>query len=352
MIEPSSERASERVSERAPEQAARPGKRSGAPWALVVAAIVLAALSAAFAAGYTVGDRPAPTLSPTPIPLDPAEDVAQRLGPSTVFIRAGDASGSGFVYDAKGLILTASHVVDDLDEVTVRLADGTALQGKVLGRDTARDVAVVQVKHEGLRAATLGRGLRLRPGQIAVAIGSPFGLKESVTAGVISGTGRTLETPGGAVDAIQTDASINVGNSGGPLADSEGRVIGINVAVTRAATGNIGLAVPIDVAFDAVPSLEKGEPAPKMAFLGVLGDDPAEAKNGALVVDVRQDSPAEEAGIKKGDVLLSIDGVEVPGMTEFAAEVRKHVPGERVEIVLQREEAKLTVTATLGTFEK
>jgi S1-C subfamily serine protease len=340
------------VIETSADPAIEPRKRSGAPWALVVVAIVLAALSAAFAAGYTVGARPEPTPSPTAVPLDPAEAVARQLGPSTVFIRAGDASGSGFVYDAKGLILTASHVVDELSEVTVRMADGTALQGKVLGRDTARDVAVVQVKHKGLRAAQLGRGLRLRPGQVAVAIGSPFGLKESVTAGVISGTGRTLETPGGAVDAIQTDATINVGNSGGPLADSEARVIGINVAVSRAGSANVGLAVPIDVAFEAVPSLEKGEPAPKMAFLGVLGDDPAEARNGALVVDVRPNSPAEKAGIKKGDVLLSIDGVEVPGMTEFAAEVRKHFPDEKVKIVLLRGDKKLTVTATLGTFEK
>ncbi len=317
-----------------------------------VAAAILGVLLA-FVGGFYARDAttPEPSPSPTATPLEPAEAVAQQLGPSTVFIRAGEAGGSGFVYDAKGLILTASHVVQELDEVTVRLADGTALDGKVLGRDDARDVAVVQVKHEGLRAAELARGVRLRAGQLAVAIGSPFGLKESVTAGVISGTGRTLETDGGAVDAIQTDAAINVGNSGGPLADSRARVIGINVAVTREGAGSVGLAVPIDVAFEAVPSLEKGKAAPKMAFLGVLGDDPAEAEQGALVVDVRPGSPALEAGIRKGDILVTIDGVDVPGMTEFAAEVRKHKPGDKVTIVLMREKTKKTITVTLGSFD-
>lgn len=323
--------------------------RGRAGW--VVAAVLAVAL--AFVGGFSVREAttPRPSPTPSPTPLEPAEAVARELGPSTVFIRAGDASGSGVIYHEDGRILTAAHVVRTLEEVTIRLADGTALDGKVLGRDTARDVAVVKVSHEGLRPAKLGRGLRLRPGQLAVAIGSPFGLKESVTAGVISGTGRTLETEGGAVDAIQTDASINVGNSGGPLADSEARVIGINVAVTRQAAGSVGLAVPIDVAFEAVPFLEKGEAAPRMAFLGVLGNDPADAQQGALVVEVRAGSPAALAGIRRGDVLLEIDGVKVPGMTEFAAEVRKHQPGDEVEIVLLRDTDERTISVTLGTFQ-
>lgn len=315
--------------------------------------VALLAVIAAFLGGYVVRDQTAkePEPTPTPVPMEPAEAVASALMPSTVFIRAGESAGSGVIYDTDGLILTAAHVVEDLDGVTVRLADGKVLDAKVLGRDTARDIAVIKVKHEGLKAAKLGHGLKLRPGQLAVAIGSPFGLKESVTAGVISGTGRTLKTSGGAVDAIQTDAAINVGNSGGPLADSEGRVIGINVAVTREGAGSVGLAVPIDIAFEAVPALEKGKPAPKVAFLGVLGNDPADARQGALVVDVRPNSPAARAGIKKGDILLEIDGVAVPGMTEFAAEVRKHQPGDKVKIVLERNGKKQTVTVTLGSFE-
>jgi S1-C subfamily serine protease len=174
-----------------------------------------------------------------------------------------------------------------------------------------------------------------------------------VTAGVISGTGRTLETRGGAVDAIQTDAAINVGNSGGPLADARGRVIGINLAVTREGAGSpVGLAVPIDVAFEAVPDLEEGKDAPKMAFLGVSGHDPTEAEQGALVIEVKAGSPAAKAGIRKGDILTAIDGVKTPGMTEFAAEIRKHEPGDEVTITLLRDGRARTVEVELGEFQK
>jgi S1-C subfamily serine protease len=336
-------------------QPARPAKdgRFGPSWPLFFVLIVVTALSLAFTAGYTVGARPEPTPKPTATPLEPSVAVAAKLMPSTVFIRAGEAAGSGVIYDAKGLILTAAHVVGDTEKVTVRLADGTALTGKVLGKDEARDIAVVEVKHKGLHAAELARGVKLRPGQLAVAIGSPFGLKESVTAGVISGTGRTLETNGGAVDAIQTDAAINVGNSGGPLADSQARVIGINVAVTTEGVGrSVGLAVPIDVAWEAMPDLELGKDAPKMAFLGVLGDDPTDAQEGALVVDVRPGSPAADAGIRKGDILTALDGTKTPGMTEFATEVRKHEPGDKVTITLLRKTQAKTVDVKLGEFKK
>jgi putative serine protease PepD len=323
--------------------------RGPGPWRAL--AIVLAVLLA-FAGGYIVRDttqrEPEPT--PTPVVVDPATKVARVLLQSTVFIRSDDSVGSGFVYDAKGLLLTAAHVVGSNETVTVRLTDGTPLNGKVLGRDRARDVAVIEVKRTGLRAAKLALGVRTHVGDIAVAIGSPFGLEETVTAGVVSGIGRTLETPGGAVDAIQTDASINPGSSGGPLADREGRVIGINVAKNGTGVDGLGLAVPIEVAIDAAKYLAQGKPAPEMAFLGVTGSDPTGPNPGALVVEVRPGGPADDAGLLKGDRITAIDGKRMPGFPELASEIRKHKPGDTVTLTVVREQKTIRVKVKLGRF--
>ena len=327
---------------------ARPPQRG--PWRAI--AVVLLIL-VAFAGGYVVRDttqrEPEPT--PTPRPVDPATRAAAILLPSTVFIRSGDSVGSGFIYDAKkGLLMTAAHVVADRDTVTVRLTDGTPLNGKVLGADRARDVAVVQIKRTGLRAAELAVGDRIHVGDIAVAIGSPFGLEETVTAGVVSGIGRTLDTPGGAVDAIQTDASINPGSSGGPLADRDGRVIGINVAKRGSGEDALGLAVPIDVAADAAKYLAAGKPAPEMGFLGVTGSDPTGPNPGALVVEVRLGGPGADAGLLKGDRITAIDGKPVPGFAELAQAIRRHRPGETVVLTVVRASKTIRVTVKLGRF--
>ncbi len=323
--------------------------RGRGPWRGV--AVVLVVLLA-FAGGYVVRDttqrEPEPT--PTPAPVDPATKVARILLPSTVFIRSGDSVGSGFIYDAKGLLLTAAHVVGANETVTVRLTDGTPLSAKVLGRDRARDVAVLEVKRTGLRPAKLAIGVRTHVGDIAIAIGSPFGLEETVTAGVVSGIGRTLETIGGAVDAIQTDASINPGSSGGPLADREGRVIGINVAKRGNGEDGLGLAVPIEVAIDAAKYLAQGKPAPEMAFLGVTGSDPTGPNPGALVVEVRPGGPADDGGLLKGDRITAIDGKRVPGFPELASEIRKRKPGDTVELTVVRERKTIRVKVKLGRY--
>jgi S1-C subfamily serine protease len=291
--------------------------------------VVIAAL--AFVAGFVLReelrDEPAPT--PTPVAVDPAAQVARKLLPSTVYIRAGTRAGSGFVYNAGGLVLTAAHVVGDQEDVTVRLSDGTPLAGKVLGRDTGRDVAVIKIERKGLVAAALSRD-PVRVGELTVAIGSPFGDRETVTAGVVSGIGGTLPTPGGAVDVIRTDAAVNQGNSGGPLVDREGRVIGINVALR----GTLGLAVPIDVALDTAKYLEQGKTAPAVAQLGVKGTDPADPRAGALITTVTPGSAAAGVGIKEGDLITAIDGQRLQGMFELAAAIRKHAPGDEVTLTV------------------
>jgi len=313
-----------------------------------VVIVLLAAL--AFTGGYTVRTittKPPPP-TPTPKPDEPGADVAKILLPSTVFIRAGDALGSGVIYDAKGLILTAAHVVGTNTDVTVRLSDGTPLKGKVLGRDTQRDTAVVSVSHPGLKAATTTPESELTIGELTVALGSPFGLQDTVTVGVLSGIGRTVETPGGAVDGLQTDAAINPGNSGGPLADREGHVIGINVALEGQ---RIGLAVPIDLALQAASYLEKGKAPPRVAFLGVVGTELGEAAApGAIVVDVKAGSPAATAGLAKGDRIIALDGQPITGFTELASAIRRHVPGDTVTIRYVRDNKTKDVKVKLGDF--
>ncbi len=316
------------------------GGRSRA-WVLSLVVIVAAI---AFVAGFVLREElrdPAPT--PTPA-SDPAAQVARKLLPSTVYIRAGQTAGSGFVYNAGGLVLTAAHVVGDLGDVTVRLSDGTPLAGKVLGRDAGRDVAVIKIEKKGLVAAALSRG-PVRVGELAVAIGSPFGDRETVTAGVVSGIGGTLPTPGGAVDVIRTDAAINRGNSGGPLVDREGRVIGINVALR----GTLGLAVPIDVALETAKHLEQGKAAPAVAQLGVNGTDPADPRAGALVREVTAGSAAAGAGIKEGDLITAIDGKKLQGMFELAAAIRKHAPGDEVTLTVVTDGKTRQVKVKLGS---
>ncbi|MEX0874008.1 MAG: trypsin-like peptidase domain-containing protein [Actinomycetota bacterium] len=306
----------------------------------------IAIASLAFVGGFVAREAvrtPAPP-TPTPRSPEPAAEVARKLLPATVYIRSGQTAGSGVIYDAKGLILTAAHVVEDQVEVTVRLSDGTPLAGKVLGRDAGRDVAVIKVEHKGLHAAELARNRPVRVGELAVAIGSPFGDRETVTAGVVSGIGGTLPTLEGAVDVIRTDAAIHPGNSGGPLADVDAGVIGINIA----RRGSLGLAVPIDVAFDTASYLTRGKPAPPVAQLGVSGTDPADPRSGALVKVVEPGTPAAAAGIVEGDLITAIDGEQLEGMFELAAAIRKHAPGDEVTLTVVRDGTSRKIKVTLG----
>ncbi len=325
-------------------------RRSAAPW--IVLSVVLA-VALAFAGGYavrTATSKPPPP-TPSPTPLEPGVEIARTLLPATVFVKTADSIGSGFIYDAaKGYILTAAHVVGTDTKATVRLSDGTPLKGKVLGKDTQRDTAVIQVPSKGLHAAPLAHAEDLRVGELTVAVGSPFGLQDTITIGVLSGIGRTLETPGGAVDALQTDAAINPGNSGGPLADRQGRVIGINVAMRGAPGAGVGLAVPIDVALEAAQYLERGKAPPRVAFLGITGGEPDEAAAGALIVNVKPASPAEKAGLERGDRITAIDGKPIKTFPDLGAAIRKHVPGDTVTVRYVRNGKTKDIKVTLGDF--
>jgi S1-C subfamily serine protease len=275
--------------------------------------------------------------------------VAKALLPTVVELRHGSGVGSGFVYDANGYILTAAHVVQGVDEVEVRLYDGTKLQGEVVGTDELNDVGVVKVDRTGLAAAPLGTGQTLQVGQLAIAIGSPFGLNETVTAGIISSTDRVL--PDGR-EVIQTDAPINPGNSGGVLADRRGRVIGINSAIRPAnddSSGNVGIgfAVPIDIAARSAAAIVKGEEI-RIGYLGVTPSLTTGGPDGALVQEVAPDSPAAQAGLRAGDVVTSIDGQAVENYSELVARIRTHQPGDRVTLTVVRGGDETTISATLS----
>jgi len=331
---------------------------------------------------------PAPAASSSP----PAPDVtgvptdfvalAKSLDPSVVTIRtsarvrgsalerwlggggevpeAEIALGSGFVVDARGLIVTNNHVVSGGTDVSVKLADGRELPAKLAGRDEELDIALLKVDAKGLVAAPLGDSDALEVGEWILAIGNPFGLEHTVTAGIVSAVERTLEeaqTGRRAVRAsfIQTDASINPGNSGGPLVDIAGRVVGIAVAVD-ARGGGIGFAVPINVVKAVLPALERDGRAPR-SFLGVflarvtperaaalgLG----EAARGVYVSGVVDGSPAARAGIAKGDVILEFDGrpavlKTLPWRAALAG------PGKKVKVKIWRGGGEKEVEVTLA----
>jgi putative serine protease PepD len=287
---------------------------------------------------------------------EPVAAVAKALLPTVVQLEVdtqqGNGLGSGVIYDKNGYILTAAHVIDRADQVTVRLSDGTRLRGEVLGTDTGNDVGVVKVDRNNLPAAPLAIDVPLKVGQLAVAIGSPFRLEGSVTAGIVSATNRILQDQQGSREVIQTDAPINPGNSGGVLADREGRVIGINSAIRSdgASQGNIGIgfAVPIDVAARSAQAIVQGKPV-QTAYMGVsLNDSTTAGRGGALIAEVASGGPAADAGLEVGDLVVEVDGQAVGGSDDLVGRIRDHQPGDKVTLKVVRDGRERTVTVTLG----
>ena len=355
----------ERLQERASPHPAAPAP--GRPSLLTrmkngrVAPLLVAA--ALLAGGYGIArltDEPPPasagappaTRAPAPVRARGPEAVtavAHAVLPSVVQLETATGLGSGIVYDRDGFILTAAHVVEGNSQVTVRLPDGTRVPGDVVGADEGTDVAVVKMDHAG-EPAVLATGSRVRVGQLAVAIGSPFGLEGTVTAGVVSAVNRTIPTDSGAVmSMIQTDAPINPGNSGGALVDRHGRVIGINDAIRSDSGVNagVGFAIPIDTAASVAKALVAGR-EPAIGFLGVSGTEPASGRPGALVTDVQPGTPADDAGLQPGDLITEFDGKAVTDMAALAGLVRPTAPGTTVTLEVVRGGRTEHIQVTVG----
>lgn len=266
--------------------------------------------------------------------------------------------GSGFIVSDDGYILTNNHVVENADEVTVTLLDKEEYKATVVGNDPKTDIALIKIKPKSkLTYVHLGDSNHLDVGEWVVAIGNPFGLGHTVTAGIVSAKGRIIGS-GPYDDFIQTDASINPGNSGGPLFNLKGEVVGINTAIVQGGQG-IGFATPIDLARSVMGQLkDKGKVT--RGWLGVhiqkLTADMAESLNipggkGVLVADTTKDGPAEKAGIKSGDVIVAFDGKEVVAENELPQIVAASRPGSRVDVKLIRDGKEMTVKVTLADME-
>jgi S1-C subfamily serine protease len=371
---------------------------------LVVGLLGWAAIAAGWVEAGDDGDS-APAVVSQPL-TEPAADeggrsmtinqIYSRDAPGVAFIQAeqqaepdpfnpfgspggGTATGSGFVIDGEGHILTNAHVVGGAGQVTVKLGeDGETLDAKVLGQDTSTDIAVLEVDpgDVDLHPLALGDSSQVEVGDPVVAIGNPFGLDRTATAGIVSAVQREIDAPNGftITDAIQTDAPINPGNSGGPLLDALGRVIGVNSQIESPNGGGnvgIGFAVPINTAKEVADQLiADGEV--EHAFLGISGTDLTpeiagifnlDVDSGALVQSVAPGSPADEAGIEAGDaqvrvdglpvraggdVITAVDGEPVSGMDEVIAAVDGKQPGEELELTVVHGGDERTVTLDLA----
>ncbi len=288
---------------------------------------------------------------------EPIADVARAVGPSVGLIDTDEGEGSGIIYDKSGLIVTNAHVVGTSSVVRVQLADGTVFtDAKVVGADTVRDVAVVRITTtKSLPAATFGKTDDVRVGQTAVAIGSPFGLDQTVTAGIVSAVGRVISNQN-PVEMIQTDAPINPGNSGGALADKQGRVIGMNTSIRTSGTGNgsvgVGFAVPADTFVAIANRIVKGESL-AVAYLGIRGQAPTGGGNtGVVISTVQSGSPAASAGLKVGDVITTLNGTKVTTMLGMSARVQLQKPGDTIDLTVERDGSTLKVKVTLGTLTR
>jgi len=318
--------------------------------------------------------EPATVVSPVVAPGRPSVDrvqaVASALLPVVVQIETRNgtsrATGSGVIMSRDGYLLTNNHVVAGADRIQVTLPTAETLKARLIGRDPANDLAVIKVQRSGLPVATFGRSADLRVGELAVAVGSPFGLQGSVTTGIVSALHRVVKVPGDSgqqeedlVDAIQTDAAINPGNSGGALANARGQVVGINTAIaTNGATeanAGVGFAIPIDGALDVARQLIAGRKV-RVPFLGVqavadLSPEVADryqlrGRTGALVQSVLPGSPAARAGLRGGDLVVRVNARTVRGWDELKVAVRQVEVGQTIPIVVVRGGNEFTLSIT------
>jgi putative serine protease PepD len=320
-----------------------PGKRVVAALAVLVAAV--AALTATTYATGTSSATPSATQLERQF-----VNVVNRVTPSVVQISTGSGMGSGVVFDNRGNIVTNAHVVAGAESVDVTLANGRSLRGNVVGSFTSGDLAVVRVSGNGLRPAVFADSSKLDVGDIVMAVGNPLGFQSSVTEGIVSGLGRTVGAGGSSIqNAIQTSASINPGNSGGALVDLDGRVIGIP---TLGGQGEgIGFAVPSNTVRDIAGQLIRSGRVTNSgrAYLGVRIGEPF-GRDGVLVGEVTPGTPAARAGMRQGDVIVSIAGQPTPSTTRLSEAMAALKPGQKVKVVVERGSGRTTLDITLGEF--
>ena len=269
--------------------------------------------------------------------------------------------GSGFIIDKEGFILTNNHVVEGSDKIRVKLANEREFAAKIIGRDPKTDLALIRIESDNpLKALPFGDSDKLEVGDWVVAIGNPFGLGNTVTAGIVSAKYRSLGA-GSYDNFIQTDASINLGNSGGPLLNTAGEVIGINSAIFSKSGGSIGIgfAIPINMAKDLLPQLKKGEVI--RGWLGVMIQEitpdlksklKLKSPKGALVADVSGGGPADKAGIKRGDVIIAFDGKELKEMKDLPYMVGLTPVNKRVTVEVIRKGRKKSLQVKIGKLDE
>jgi putative serine protease PepD len=350
------------------------GERAGAPPRTIrlrtvaaVAVVAAAIAGGAFAAGALLHDdpnvQPLPAVSGKPVAPDKAQSrtgkIYAQASPAVVSIRTDTGSGTGFLIDRHGTLVTNAHVVGTSDRVVVKFGqDGRSIDGEVKGSDPSSDLAVVTIDPgsapRGAKPLQFADSRQVRVGDAAIAIGNPFGLDRTATEGIVSGIGRSITAPNGfSIDeVIQTDAPINPGNSGGPLLDETGRVMGVNSQIATAGNsqGNVGIgfAVPSNTVREVVPRLEKGDTIAR-PYLGVETSDPTDpnAPPGAEVKTVTPGGPAEGAGVDPGDVITEIDGQAVRGSSDVSRIVNAKRPGDHIDIRVDRSGQDVTLDAEL-----
>ena len=273
--------------------------------------------------------------------------------------------GSGVMVSSDGYILTNNHVVEGADELNVLLPDNREFKAKVIGADPKTDIAVIKIEADHLPTVILADSDKLRVGDVVFAIGNPLDIGQTVTMGIVSATGRKklglLDNVGGYEDFIQTDAAINMGNSGGALVDAKGRVVGINSAIISTSRGNIGIgfAIPIDLAANIMQSLI-GTGKVTRGYLGVNTDaltaeiaeqlGVSKDTQGVVITDVKPDSPAAKAGLKRSDVILALNDKAVESLEDLRLLISETAPGTEVTIQFVRDGKEKTVKVTLGTL--
>jgi putative serine protease PepD len=293
-----------------------------------------------------------PVASGTPLSVNSIYQRAYRgVVEITVRTAGGSAEGSGFVYDSSGRIVTNQHVVDGAQSISVRFWNGKTYSAQLVGSDSSTDLAVIKVNapDSQLYPLTLGSSSKLAVGDAVVAIGSPFGLEETVTSGIVSALHRSIDSPANFAisDTIQTDAAINHGNSGGPLLNAQGQVIGVNAQIRSDSGDNagVGFAIPSDTVSSIAGQLISNGKAVH-AYLGVSLDSTATS---ARVADVRPGTPAAKANLRAGDVITAVGNTSVSSAEELTRAIDAHKPGETVTVKIIRGGATVTAQVTLAS---